>query len=409
MSTRALGTVARKKREISPVLRRLRVAGLTALFILAVFPHAQTPATATSRGSGQTVAREVTQWDPTHSGGALAVDPGAAILSADSAGGSTQMGSTGGGTLLYTSDAIAAGQLFDRVGLHWLTIAGAQDSVALQLRTSADAHTWGDWIDLENDFDMEDHDSGERFATPQLTVGDARFAQYRVWLLGGDPGALVRVGLTFMDVTDLNQGPVARLVNDVVGAFRDLGTSYADAAPVGASKVLTRQDWGADESLFFWTPEYQRVQKAIVHHTAGDDGGSNVAATIRAIYYYHAVTRGWGDIGYNYLVDRFGNIWTGRVGGDHVIAGHAYGWNNGSFGVAAIGTYTSTQPTSAMVGAIANIIALKFTQFGIQPYGNDTFTHKEQRTDGTWIDVTSNPPNVQGHRDANYIVGKSGG
>src|SRR5438132_4933378 len=217
-----------EKGERSPVLRRLRVAGLTALFVLTVFPHAQTPATATSRGSGQIAGREVTLWDPTHRGGALAVDAGASILSADS-------GTTGGSTLRYTSDPIAADQLFDRIGLHWLTIAGAQDSVALQLRTSADASSWGGWIDVENDFDMEDHDTGERFATPQLAVADARYAQYRVWLPGGDPGALVRVGLTFIDVSDLNQGPLARLVNDVVGALRDAGASYADAAPVGAS------------------------------------------------------------------------------------------------------------------------------------------------------------------------------
>ena len=384
------------------MLRRLRVAGLTALFVLSVFPHAQTPASASNRGSGQTVAREITLWDPTHRGGALALDTGASILSADS-------GSTGGGTLRYTSDPVAAGQLFDRVAIHWLTIPGAADDVALQLRTSADGATWSEWADVENDADLEDLVTGERYGSPTTTVEGARFAQYRVWLVGGDPGALVRVGVTFMDVSDLNMGPLARLVNDVVAAVGELGRSYVSAAPVGASKILTRADWSADESLFFWTPEYKRTQKAIVHHTAGDDGGTNVAATIRAIYYYHAVTRGWGDIGYNYLVDKFGNIWTGRAGGDHVIAGHAYGWNDGSFGVAAIGTYSSTQPTPALVGAIANVIALKFTQFGLQPYGNDTFTHKEQRSDGTWVDVTSNPPNVQGHRDANYIVGQSGG
>jgi hypothetical protein len=402
MALRALGTVARKKREISPVLRRLRVAGLTALFILTVFPHAQTPALAAPRASGQIAGREITLWDPTRTGGALSGDTGAAILSADA-------GSTGGGTLLFTADPIAAGQLFDRVAIHWVTIVGAEQTVGFEVRTSADGGAWSDWAAVGDDDDMIDTARNEHFGAPQTTVNGARIAQYRVWLQGGDPAALVRVGLTFMDVNDLNQGPLARLVNDVVGAVRDLGASYASAAPVGASKILARADWGADESLFFWTPEYKRAQKAIVHHTAGDDGGSNVAATIRAIYYYHAVTRGWGDIGYNYLVDKFGNIWTGRAGGDHVIAGHAYGWNDGSIGIAAIGTYTSAQPTPAMVGAIANIIALKFTQFGIQPYGNDAFSHKEQRSDGTWINVTSNPPNVQGHRDANYIVGQKGG
>ena len=277
------------------------------------------------------------------------------------------------------------------------------------MRTSADAAAWSDWATVTDDDDMFDVDRNEHYGAPLPVSAGARFAQYRAWLPGGDASALARVGLTFMDVSDLNEGPLVTLLNDVRGAIAGLGDSYAAAAPVGASKVLTRQDWAADESLMSWPPEYKRVQKAIVHHTAGDDGGTNVAATIRAIYYFHAITRGWGDIGYNYLVDKYGNIWTGRAGGDHVIGGHAYGWNNGSVGVAAIGTYTSTSPTPAMVGAIANIIAMKFAQFGIAPYGADTFTHQEQRTDGTWVPVTSSPPNIQGHRDSNYIVGQNGG
>src|SRR5438552_8097950 len=412
MSLRAWGTVARKKREgLAILLRRLRVAGLTALFALSIFPHAQTPATATSRGSGQIAGHEVTRWDPTRSGGALSlpqVEGGADILSVDP-GRARDTGTTGPATLLFTSDTVAAGQLFDRVAVHWVAIVGTEDTLGFELRTSTDGRSWGEWAAVPEQDDMVDAARNEHYGSPLVTVDGARFAQYRVWLLAGDPGALVRVGVTFMDVSDLNLGPVARLVNDVPGALRDRGQSYASAAPVGASKSLSRADCGADESQFNWTPEYKRVQKAIVHHTVTDDGGSNVANTIRGIYYYHAVTRGWGDIGYNYLVDKFGNIWTGRAGGDHVIAGHAYGWNNGSIGIVAIGTYSSVTPTAAMQGAIANVIALKFAQFGIQPYGSDTFTHQEQRSDGTWVDVVSNPPNVQGHRDANYIVGARGG
>ncbi|MDQ2915084.1 MAG: N-acetylmuramoyl-L-alanine amidase, partial [Chloroflexota bacterium] len=142
----------------------------------------------------------------------------------------------------------------------------------------------------------------------------------------------------------------------------------------------------------------------------GSDGGDGqVAATIRAIYYYHAITRGWGDIGYSYLVDKYGNVWTGRQGGDNTEAGHAYGWNKGSIGIAAIGTYSVTVPSPAMVASIANIIAMKFTQFGVQPYGADPFVHQEQARDGTWVNVTSSPPNVQGHRDCNYIQSQYGG
>jgi uncharacterized protein (DUF3820 family) len=380
--------------------RRLRLVALIALFTLGVFPHTSSPSAAAPASSGRTVAREVTIPQPAQNGGSLSIERGASIA--------IDSGSTGLGTLAYTSDPIAAGQLFDRVGIHWLARRGTEGSLAVELRTSADGATWNDWAAVADIDDMLDVDRNEHYGSIQLGVPNARFAQYRVWLTGGDAGALERVGLTFMDVTDLNAGPIARLANDIRGAIASFGASYASAA-VGPSKVLTRQDWAADESLMNWTPEYKRVQKAVVHHTAGDDGGSNVAATIRAVYYFHAVTRGWGDIGYSYLVDKYGNIWTGRAGGDHVIAGHAYGWNNGSIGVAAIGTYTSTAPAPAMVGAIANIIAVKFAQFGIAPFGADIYTHQEQRSDGTWVPVTSSPPNIQGHRDSNYIVGQNGG
>ncbi len=388
MSTRALGTVARKKEEgNSPVRRRLRLAVLIALFTLGVFPHASAPAAAAPPVSGHIVAREV------------ADEPVARALG-------LSVGSTGGAELAqYTSPVIAAGQLFDRLGVHWTEQPGISDPIAIDLRTSADGATWSEWTAAGDDDDLFDADRNEHYAAPAPASG-ARFAQYRA---SGNVHALVRASLVFMDVSDLNDGPLLVFLNDLRGAVSAFGRSYAAAAPVGASRILTRQDWAADESLMTWTPEYKRVQKVIVHHTAGDDGGTNVAATIRAIYYYHAVTRGWGDIGYNFLVDKYGNIWTGRAGGDHVIGGHAYGWNNGSIGVAAIGMYSSTTPTPAMVGAIANIIALKFAQFGIAPYGADSFTHEEQRSDGTWIKVTSSPPNIQGHRDANYIVGQNGG
>jgi len=208
-----------------------------------------------------------------------------------------------------------------------------------------------------------------------------------VWLTDGDPTDVVRVGMTFMDVNDLNAGPVARLVNDIVGAAKDVARSFsepavASAAPAGATRILSRQDWAADENLMKWVPRTYPVRKAVVHHTVTDDGGSNVAATIRSIYYFHAVTRGWGDIGYSYVVDKFGNVWAGREGGDGTEAGHAYGWNKGSIGIAAVGTYSTTAPTQAMVGAIANIIATKFAQFGVQPSAPTSSRIRSRRPTG---------------------------
>ena len=77
--------------------------------------------------------------------------------------------------------------------------------------------------------------------------------------------------------------------------------------------IISRAAWGADENLMTWTPEYRTVRKFVVHHTATSNGDLDPAATVRAIYYYHAVTRGWGDIGYNYLIDAQGRIYEGRT------------------------------------------------------------------------------------------------
>ncbi|MEK6620107.1 MAG: N-acetylmuramoyl-L-alanine amidase, partial [Chloroflexota bacterium] len=318
-------------------------------------------------------------------------------------------------TLSVTSPVIDAGQLFDRVGVHWRAARGQEDTLLVEVRTSADGARWGEWELLHPEEDLADLENNVWYAAPIPAVAGARFAQYRVWLTDGDPAALQHLAVTVLDVTDLNEPALVRLLGDVKGALTDVARALsgdarvASAAPAGASKILTRQDWGADESLMKWTPAYAPWQKAVIHHTVTRDGGTNVAAEIRSIYYFHAVTRGWGDIGYNFLVDKYGNIWTGRQGGDHAIGGHAYGWNTGSFAVAAIGDYSVTAPTGQLQGAIANVIAMKFKQLGIQPYGNGSFTHEEQRSDGSWTKVTSVVPNVLGHRDCTFTVGRSGG
>jgi N-acetylmuramoyl-L-alanine amidase-like protein len=388
-------------------LSKKRFALLIGLFLLALFPNSGPPAVASPRVTGEITAHEVTIALPAVNA-TLTTQGGGTVNGADA-------GQTGGETLLYTSPTITAGQIYDRVGVHWVAAYGTENNFYVELRTSSDSTTWSDWQLLTADEDMANLDTNEWYASPQLAVDSARYAEYRVWLTDGNPSNLQRVGLTFMDVNDLNGSPVARLMNDIAGAARDVARSFTEptyaSGAINATRILTRQDWAADEKLMQWVPRYpQRVLKAVVHHTVTDDGGNGqVAATIRAMYYYHAVTRGWGDIGYNYLVDKYGNVWTGRQGGDNTEAGHAYGWNKGSIGIAAIGTYSVTQPTPAMVASIANIIAMKFTQFGVQPYGADPFVHQEQARDGTWVNVSSNPPNVQGHRDCNYIQSQYGG
>ncbi len=108
--------------------------------------------------------------------------------------------------------------------------------------------------------------------------------------------------------------------------------------------IYSRAQWGADESLRRGsTPSYHEVHAGFVHHTvnANDYTKDQVPAMLRSIYAYHTRSRGWSDVGYNYLVDRFGRIWEGRFGGIDrpVVGAHTLGYNEYSFAMSAIGNF----------------------------------------------------------------------
>src|SRR5256714_4237160 len=208
--------------------------------------------------------------------------------------------------------------------------------------------------------------------------------------------------------------PLARLT---VLALTDRGASVRRAARAAAyaqPAVLRRADWGADEALRYdasgnevWPPAYHPVQKLIVHHTDTQNGDPDPAATVRSIYYYHAVTQGWGDIGYNFLIDESGRIYEGRHTVDYppgtspteedsrgygVTGAHAYGYNSGTIGIALLGTLSNQDATPAARSALEHLLAWEADRHGIDPQGTSTYTNPVNGTQATF-------PNIAGHRD----------
>ena len=110
-----------------------------------------------------------------------------------------------------------------------------------------------------------------------------------------------------------------------------------------------------------------------MHHTVNSNnyGRHDVPALIRGIYRYHTRYLGWSDIGYNFLVDRFGRIWIGRAGGASrpVRGAHTLGFNSTSAGVAVIGNFELVRPSDAVLDAVAAVAAWKLQPFGRNPLG----------------------------------------
>ncbi|HEV2760989.1 MAG TPA: N-acetylmuramoyl-L-alanine amidase [Acidimicrobiales bacterium] len=259
---------------------------------------------------------------------------------------------------------------------------------------------------------------GMRFG-PSVTVEHDEVGMQRQ--NGQTYGALLSAGgATTARVT--SDRPLGRLT---IVALREDGTSIQEkVVPAGQARaqtatdgVVSREGWGADEKHRFdrrgkevWPPVFQTVQKLVVHHTAGanDQKDGDARSTIRSIYYYHAVTQGWGDIGYNFLIDAGGVVYKGRhsheagstvdtVTGENakaqgVTAAHAYGYNSGSVGVAMLGTYTSVDAPLATKTALKNFLVAKATAHGLDPAREALYTNPVNGTQKTF-------ENVPGHRE----------
>jgi hypothetical protein len=259
------------------------------------------------------------------------------------------------------------------------------------------AGAWSGWRGLGGSEDGPD--PGSRDAALALRDGTAP-----LWVGHGD-GVQVRV------TTASGVAP-----RDVRVDLVDPGTSTADAsagatprdsaaAVEGQPAILTRADWGADESIRRGSPSYtSTVKVGFVHHTAtaNDYSEAQTAAMIRSVYAYHVKSNGWSDIGYNYLVDRFGRIWEGRAGGitRAVLGAHTGGFNVDSFGASLLGTFSTTAPPAATLTSLEQLFAWKLGSYYRNPAATASLRSAGGGTSKYAAGTTHAFAVVSGHRDA---------
>jgi hypothetical protein len=293
-------------------------------------------------------------------------------------------------------------QGFRLLGVSWIAGAAAP-RIEVAVRTRGE-RGWSSWRDLGAD---EETASPRGALPPEDAAGDVRAGTEPLYS-GPSSGVQVRV--------DLSGGALpADLRVDLV----DPGTSAADAgvaasvASAGAAvtqpPILTRAQWGADESLRSGFAGYgETIKAAFVHHTTGasDYTSADVPGMIRAIYAYHTQTLGWSDIGYNFIVDRFGRLFEGRWGGmdKPVIGAHTGGFNTDTVGVAALGDYEANPVPAAVEAGLGQVLGWKLGLHGRDPYGRTTLVsgggdnNRYPAGQAVEFDV------VSGHRDASYTL-----
>ena len=176
------------------------------------------------------------------------------------------------------------------------------------------------------------------------------------------------------------------------------------ATPSATPQVITRAQWGADESIRCSEPTYDdSLKETVVHHTAGtnDYTREQSAEIVRGIYAYHAQTLGWCDIGYNVLVDKYGQIFEGTAGGlDKNVQGtHTGGFNKDTMGLSLMGNLNEMAPTPEMLNAAGSFLGWRLRLAGLDPRGTGSVV--SQGFDGALFAAgeTATLPIISGHRD----------
>jgi len=266
----------------------------------------------------------------------------------------------GSGPVSYRSAPLEAPERFDLAGL-------AGELRPLELRARDTGGEWSEWVEAED-------------GNPVYFGGaDELQLRARGWRPTGTVHYVNVSGTTSTGSSLLTAA--RRTLNSAFIGAASLLEPAADAAPT-QPQMVTRAEWGANLPQGGCppreAPDYGTVKAGVIHHTvsANDYTEAEAPGIVLGICRYHRNANGWNDIGYQALVDRFGNIYQGRAGGIRrpVIGAQAQGFNAQTTAVASIGTHTKEAPTRAATKAIVNYLAWKLAVHGINAVGKATLT-----------------------------------
>ncbi|MEJ7781485.1 MAG: N-acetylmuramoyl-L-alanine amidase [Solirubrobacteraceae bacterium] len=300
-------------------------------------------------------------------------------LDADDLGGGGEARAASG---QRTSRVLGASRRFDLVGLRWAD----RPPVEAQVRARRRGGRWSGWLTL--------HAGGDH-----APDGEVRRATEPAWFGGADELQLrLPAGAA---------PPRVQFVASRAAAPRgDIrGRAAAAPAPGGGPPIVLRAGWGGDGVPPKEDPSYGQVQMAFVHHTvnANSYDPSDSPAIVLAIAKFHMDANDWNDIGYNFLVDRYGQIFEGRAGGLEraVIGAQAQGWNAQSTGIAVLGTHGSSPATRATIAALGELIGWKLARHGVPTEGEVSVVSAGGATNRFTEDRAVTFARINGHRDAN--------
>ena len=332
----------------------------------------------------------------------------------------------------FMSEKILTGSSFSAVGLDWHEYVPKDTDIGIEMRFREKNARWSEWRSIPRDIDHKDDNDELRslggHSDSFLALNMATGYQYRIVLSGTGKATPVfsNLRITTLHAREYTAKNNTKILSGITTGITAEITQ--DVIPNTRVNIISRSAWGADESvrnyrgkeeipplvkldheylekfsdelqivrkitsnergeLLTWPLEYpEKISKIIVHHTASTKTLDNPKQAIRDIYLWHALGRGWGDIGYNYILDPEGNIYEGRFGGEGVVGAHAGKSNTGSIGIAVLGNYEDDEVPEKVLISLAHLVSEKTKIHNIDPTGKSVFRGELNA-------------NILGHRD----------
>lgn len=236
---------------------------------------------------------------------------------------------------------------------------------------------WSEWTPLPVSGHLPDGEEAEgiRYGTEPLLTDTATGVEVRIDTPEGDLAADPQ--LVLIDNPVLARD--ARLPDpDPSPQSGPLASAVASTVSAPQPNIITRAQWGANESLRRAGAKYApTIKAAFVHHTVSKSNYSpdEAAAQVRNLYTYFTKGLKYSDMAYNFMVDRFGRLYEGRGGGmdKAVVGGHTAGFNDQTFAVSAVGNFQTFKPQdpemAAIIDSVSSLLAWKLSMNHRDPNG----------------------------------------
>ena len=227
----------------------------------------------------------------------------------------------------------------------------------IQIRFSTNQKDWTNWQSIHPD---EHLNKDTDWTYGELMFTNKEQSYFQIGLMQ-ETSPLLAIKARFHNPGDSHK------INNT-NNYKKQNQVQSRSCPCSPPDVVSREDWCPNGNC----PENSNPTATvpshlIVHHSAGTNTSSDWAAVVRSIWDFHVNTRGWSDIGYNFLVDPNGVLYVGR--GDGILGAHFCGTNSKTLGFCVMGDFTNITPTNEAKAALVSLLAEKACNDNIDPLG----------------------------------------